>query len=272
MGQRSSSTGVQKLYSSDGDLGKQKSRGVCNKTFLIFFFVFSLGGTPSVRAAGSGWVESGTEAGGPCLTCDDSTAQTVSQTLARIPVLKWPVSDESCRITSLYKEKRGRKTHLGLDFDCEEGDPIYPVGPGQVIEVNYRDDWGWYIRMRLVDGKVVTYAHLKEQIPVEVGQVITTEPPAGDPSPGQILFSDFNPAPSSGEKTTLTPIGRCGDTGRSTGAHLHIDLYPSDQASSKERQDPLPYLTSFLGEKTCSVEPIIKKRQTSKGKKARKGK
>ena len=253
------------LYAGEADPEKENHDShdsVFNKTFLIFYFVFFFSAIQIGRADGFSWVEGGTEAGVPCLDCPLSTSSSTTQKLQPIPVTQWPVgvNPKPCVINSIFNEERGiagRRVHKAIDFECEKGDPIYPVGPGEVIAVNYRDDWGWYVSVRLTDGKVVLYSHLQKKISVKVGQKITTVVPGQSPKPGQI--------------TTASSIGTCGSTGRATGDHLHFELYPSDLATVAEREDPLPYLAKFLGQETCSLALNREKKSTHKKKRKAKG-
>jgi len=87
--------------------------------------------------------------------------------------------------------------HPGIDFGAEIGDPIEPVKSGEVIEAGYSSD-GYGNTVVVDHGKGLTsrYAHLSK-IEVKAGDLITTN----------------------------TEIGKVGVTGRTTGPHLHLDVY-----------------------------------------------
>lgn len=91
--------------------------------------------------------------------------------------------------------------HEGLDFNPVEGTPFYAVADGEVIEVN-NDTWGYgkWVVIRHVVGKKSfdsLYAHMiRDSTGVKVGQ--------------QVKVGDY--------------IGRVGNTGTSTGAHLHFSI------------------------------------------------
>jgi murein DD-endopeptidase MepM/ murein hydrolase activator NlpD len=91
----------------------------------------------------------------------------------------------------------GLEMHSGLDLGVSEGTPIYAPGSGEVSSTGYNDSSGNYIEIVMKDGGsetvYVTYMHLSS-IDVSSGQVL---------SEGQV-------------------IGLSGNTGRSTGPHLHI--------------------------------------------------
>ncbi len=85
--------------------------------------------------------------------------------------------------------------HYGTDYAASEGDPIYAVLKGTVIKVSEQESYGNYLVIDHYHGFTSLYAHCKK-IYVEEGDVI--EP---------------------GDK-----IAAVGDTGRTTGFHLHLEL------------------------------------------------
>lgn len=92
--------------------------------------------------------------------------------------------------------------HKGLDFDPPEGSPIYSVADGVVTEV-HNDTWGfgrWVVIHHNVNGLEFdsVYAHMeRESVDVKVGD--------------EIKVADY--------------VGRVGNTGTSTGAHLHLEIH-----------------------------------------------
>lgn len=92
--------------------------------------------------------------------------------------------------------------HLGLDMNPGEGTPIQAIGDGVVVETgNPNGAFGVYaIIQHESNGQIFTslYAHMLEgSLALEVGQTVT----AG------------------------TLVGQVGNTGQSTGAHLHFGIY-----------------------------------------------
>ncbi len=92
--------------------------------------------------------------------------------------------------------------HQGLDMNPGEGTPIQSIGDGVVVEVGNPDGtFGVYARIQHeVDGQMFTslYAHMLEgSLAVQVGDTVT----AG------------------------TLVGQVGNSGQSTGAHLHFGIY-----------------------------------------------
>lgn len=86
--------------------------------------------------------------------------------------------------------------HPAVDFGAETGTPIKAVKAGEVTEADYSTD-GYGNTVVIDHGKGLTsrYAHLSK-IEVKVGEDVTTN----------------------------TEIGKVGITGRSTGAHLHLEI------------------------------------------------
>ena len=99
------------------------------------------------------------------------------------------------RVTSKYGPRR-RKIHQGTDIDLETGDPIYSTFDGRVRYVGYiARGYGNLIIIRHDNGMETYYAHLS-RVDVKPNQWVTA---------GQV-------------------IGAGGDTGRSTGSHLHYEI------------------------------------------------
>lgn len=97
-------------------------------------------------------------------------------------------------LTSNFGARWGRQ-HKGLDIKVYTGDTIRAAFDGRVRIVRYeRAGYGKYIVIRHYNGLETIYGHLSKQIVTEEQEV-----KAGD------------------------PIGLGGNTGRSTGSHLHFE-------------------------------------------------
>ncbi|AYP68390.1 metallo-endopeptidase [Bacillus phage vB_BboS-125] len=109
------------------------------------------------------------------------------------------------KVTTGFQEvsKLHPNGHTGLDIAIPEGTPLYSIGKGVVEKVvDYGDvNAGKTVIVQLQDGTRAVYGHLSEWA-VETGDKIDA---------GQLLAYS-------------------GNTGRSTGAHLHISL--QDQAGN----------------------------------------
>ena len=114
-------------------------------------------------------------------------------------------------MTSCFKGKfkvtspRGYRTlggikeyHGGLDLVALEDKNIYAVADGVVDAVPYeKNGFGYYVRQKLADGRRIYYGHMKKgSVAVKSGQ--------------QIRKGDL--------------LGIMGSTGKSTGAHTHLEL------------------------------------------------
>jgi len=84
--------------------------------------------------------------------------------------------------------------HAGVDFKAPYGAPIYATAPGTVTRAGWTGSYGRLVEIRHDNGVVTRYAH-QSRVLVRVGQRVKA---------GQI-------------------IGRLGNTGRSTGPHLHYE-------------------------------------------------
>lgn len=107
----------------------------------------------------------------------------------------WKLPLNTTPITSPFGA-RWRSWHYGVDLDLETGDPVFAGFDGIVRVVGYdRYGYGYYIVVRHKNGLETLYGHLSKTL-VDVGQELK----AGD------------------------LIAKGGNTGRSTGSHLHYEV------------------------------------------------
>lgn len=116
----------------------------------------------------------------------------------------------------------GRKghTHQGQDMAAAEGTPVVTPWAGTVKTVQYQAGGaGHYVVVGGSDARDYVFMHLRSgSIPVEEGQSVTT---------GQ-------------------QIGEVGNTGSSSGAHLHFEVWVGGGwYTGGHPIDPLPLLTSW---------------------------
>lgn len=109
------------------------------------------------------------------------------------------------RITSKYGPRRGR-AHQGLDMSLKVGDPVYAVFDGKVRLSKAAGNYGNLVIIRHNNGLETYYAHLSERS-VQTGDWVVA---------GQ-------------------QIGLGGNTGRSTGPHLHFEVRYRGQSFDPER-------------------------------------
>ena len=113
---------------------------------------------------------------------------------SRIDMTGFRMPTEHTKITSKFGPRR-RRMHNGLDIKVYIGDTIRAAFSGKVRMVKYeRRGYGKYVVIRHENGLETVYGHLSKQI------------------------VDENQYVEAGE-----PIGLGGNTGRSTGSHLHFE-------------------------------------------------
>jgi len=128
-------------------------------------------------------------------------ARNKEKMLAAIPAIQPIALKDFNRISDYFGSREdpftGKRTmHHGMDFTGPEGSDIFATGDGEVVEAGY-SFYGYGNRV-IIDhgyGYQTIYAHLKD-IKVKRGQKVTR----GD------------------------VVGALGNTGRSTGAHLHYEV------------------------------------------------
>lgn len=98
------------------------------------------------------------------------------------------------RLTSGFGARWGRQ-HAGLDMAVPTGTPVYSTADGTVIHAGWQSGYGNLIKIRHQFGIETRYAHLS-RVSVRVGDRV-----------------------SRGER-----IGDSGNTGHSTGPHLHYEI------------------------------------------------
>jgi murein DD-endopeptidase MepM/ murein hydrolase activator NlpD len=126
-----------------------------------------------------------------------------------------PIKDG--KITTPYK-KTGKMWskgyHTGVDFACKEGTDILAVANGKVESANWGKSYGTQI-VQKVEGGWVIYAHLSKSL-VKAGDMLTM---------GQ-------------------HIGESGNTGNSSGPHLHFEMRDNIRWSAGKDIDPSAVLAS----------------------------
>ncbi|MDA7826896.1 DUF5930 domain-containing protein [Rhodobacteraceae bacterium] len=128
----------------------------------------------------------------------------------RIAVEKIPFANplkSAYRYTSGYGRRWGRM-HYGTDFAAPHGTPIYASADGVVVHAGWSSGYGRLIKIKHEFGYETRFGHLSK-IRVNVGQKV-----------------------SRGER-----IGDMGNTGRSTGTHLHYEIRINGNAIN-----PMKYL------------------------------
>lgn len=121
---------------------------------------------------------------------------------------RWVSPIAGAAFTSGYGMRWGRM-HEGNDFGCPIGTPVLAMSKGTVTFVGQESGYGNKVEIEYWDGTVSYYAHLNS-FNVTVGQQVE----AGD------------------------LVARSGNTGHSTGPHLHLEIHPNGGGAV----DPAPWL------------------------------
>jgi murein DD-endopeptidase MepM/ murein hydrolase activator NlpD len=121
---------------------------------------------------------------------------------------KWMPAIAGAAFTSGYGWRWGRM-HEGNDFATPVGTPVDAMSTGTVIFAGWEGGYGNKIEIEYWDGTVSVYGHLSV-IQVSTGEQV---------KPGEV-------------------VGLSGNTGHSTGPHLHLEIHPGGGAAI----DPAPWL------------------------------
>jgi murein DD-endopeptidase MepM/ murein hydrolase activator NlpD len=104
-----------------------------------------------------------------------------------------------------------REFHDGLDIACPINTRVYATRDGVVIAKGWSPSFGNYLRLSLDGGYVALYAHLNRSV-VSLGESVTQGQ--------QVAYS--------------------GNTGRSTGPHLHYSVFKNGQFTNPIAMVDLP--------------------------------
>ena len=121
---------------------------------------------------------------------------------------KWLMPIKGATFTSGFGWRWGRM-HEGNDFGTPVGTRLGSMSTGTVIFAGVEGGYGNKVEIEYWDGTVSVYGHMSE-IDVTVGQKL---------APGDL-------------------VGLSGNTGHSTGPHLHLEIHPDGGAAI----DPAPWL------------------------------
>jgi len=127
-----------------------------------------------------------------------------------------PIKDG--KITCPYKKVGkmwSKGYHSGCDFAVKTGTEVLAVADGTVANANWGKSYGTQIVEDLGDGTFFIYAHLSKSL-VKPGDKV---------SKGQV-------------------IGKSGNTGNSSGPHLHVELRNGPRWSTSKDLDPAKVLAS----------------------------
>ena len=119
-----------------------------------------------------------------------------------------------------FGSDRGGRLHRGQDIIAAEGTLLVAPRAGRVHHRAYQGAGaGHYLVIRGTDGRDYVFMHMREASPLTAGTAVA----AG------------------------APIGHVGNTGGSSGAHLHFEIWPDGWYAAADSQpiDPLPELLAW---------------------------
>jgi murein DD-endopeptidase MepM/ murein hydrolase activator NlpD len=128
-------------------------------------------------------------------------AQNKEKMLEAIPAIQPVANKDLTRVASGYGMRmdpiyHSRRFHAGMDFTAPTGTDIYATGNGRVLSAGWQQGYGNCVEIDHGFGYVTLYGHM-HTISVNAGQTVNR---------GEV-------------------IGLVGNTGKSTGPHLHYEVH-----------------------------------------------
>jgi murein DD-endopeptidase MepM/ murein hydrolase activator NlpD len=119
---------------------------------------------------------------------------------------RWIAPFHGYTLTSGYGWRWGRM-HPAQDLAAPTGTPVYALSTGTVIFSGWSNEgYGYMVKIRYWDGTVSWYAH-NSRLLVSIGETV---------APGQ-------------------KVSYSGNTGNSTGPHLHLEIHPAGSGAVAPR-------------------------------------
>ncbi|XBC42082.1 MAG: peptidoglycan DD-metalloendopeptidase family protein [Buchnera aphidicola (Meitanaphis elongallis)] len=136
----------------------------------------------------------------------DITGHNLAETFLKFPSLKKYRISSSFNPHRLNPITKKISSHQGVDLAMPIGTPILSIGSGEIIKTKYSSIAGKYVTIKHNVQYITKYMHLKK-ILVKVGDKV-----------------------KKGEK-----IGISGNTGRTTGPHLHYEIWLKNRVIDPEK-------------------------------------
>ncbi|MFC7491429.1 MULTISPECIES: M23 family metallopeptidase [unclassified Knoellia] len=138
----------------------------------------------------------------------EAAAEAAAQAKMQREGKRWVMPIEGASFTSGYGMRWGRM-HWGNDFGTAIGTPLRAMSRGTVTFTGNNGNMGKLVRITYWDGTESFYAHMSRY----------SSAPGDEVMPGEI-------------------VGYTGNTGRSTGPHLHLEIHPEGAGAV----NPAPWL------------------------------
>jgi hypothetical protein len=139
---------------------------------------------------------------------------------AQLNNMRWPL-DTPCTITGNYGELRPNHFHSGIDFSTggKVNRPVYAVETGYVSRIRISaTGYGNAVYITHPGNRVTVYAHLNS-LSLKLSKVVTDEQYSRKSFEVELL-----PAPGLLPVNKGELVGLSGNTGGSTGPHLHFEI------------------------------------------------
>ncbi len=137
---------------------------------------------------------------------EDLAARKAAKLLAKAQ--SWQLPLNNAVRTSNFGWRWGR-LHAGEDFAASMGTELVSMSTGTVVFAGDQSGYGTLVKIRYWDDTVTWYAHMSS-VSVTDGELV---------EPGEV-------------------VGRSGNSGHSTGPHLHLEIHPD----GSDAVDPAPWL------------------------------
>jgi hypothetical protein len=143
-------------------------------------------------------------------------------------------------VSNSFNAGKAGRSHSGIDYVLDEGDPVYAVADGVVSAITRDNSNGLMLTLKHTDGFETRYAHLSR---VEICTEISFDGPNVKVNKVGSISTDADHSDltvtGGGKVYKGQLIGFAGSTGRATGPHLHFEVRHNGSPI-----DPSPFFTS----------------------------
>ena len=143
-------------------------------------------------------------------------------------------------VSNSFSAGRAGRSHTGIDYVLNEGDPVYATADGEVSAITRDDSNGLMLTLKHADGYETRYAHLSN---VYIYTEISFEGPNVKVNKVGSISTDADHSDltvtGGGKVYKGQLIGFAGSTGGATGPHLHFEVRKNGNPI-----DPSPLFTS----------------------------